>query len=480
MSESLTPTGIQGLDDLIGGGFLRGSLVMLAGNPGTGKSVFATKFLSVGITDFEESGIYVSFGETKETFMQNMTKQFGPEVGKSLRSEKFKFLEYTVMTDVGLDAVLKSISDEVRRTGAKRLVIDSYSAMAQVFQTDQIRTFLHSVLGELIRETGCTTIVICEVPRGAANLGVGVEEFVSDGVMLLSFQELDGRPIRQIEILKMRGSKLEKMKCVFSLEGGFEVFEPIQVNQSKPLTSFKEIIDPPNRYSTGLADLDKIMAGGYSKGDIVLLEVEQNVSAAEYGMFTLPCIGNFLRHGKAVIDIPSVGAGITLLDSMMKHGNLTSGQLDKLLTVCIPKEHLNVLTRNPQVWAFDGNDVAGSLENFPAKIKELTQKFQQTSLYMEGIDTLFSSFGPENVVKILNATITASRNHGNLDLMILRPGIPAPSLYAMLRSIADVHLKLVKKQGILLFYGLKPWTGMYAVQTDQTLGYPWPRLVPLV
>jgi hypothetical protein len=180
------------------------------------------------------------------------------------------------------------------------------------------------------------------------------------------------------------------------------------------------------------------------------------------------------------IDIPSVGAGITLLDSMMKQGNLTSGQLDKLLTVCIPKEHLNVLTKNPQVWAFDGNDVAGSLENFPAKINELTQKFQQTSLYLEGIDTLFSSFGPENVVKILNATITASRNHGNLDLMILRPGIPSPSLYAMLRSIADVHLKLVKKQGILLFYGLKPWTGMYAVQTDQTLGYPWPRLVPLV
>ena len=53
-----------------------------------------------------------------------------------------------------------------------------------------------------------------------------VEEFVADGVLLLDFQELDGRPMRQIEILKMRGAKLEKTKCVFSLEGGFEVLSP--------------------------------------------------------------------------------------------------------------------------------------------------------------------------------------------------------------------------------------------------------------
>ena len=480
MSESLTPTGIPGLDNLIGGGFQRGSLIMLAGNPGSGKTVFATKFLSTGITDYDEPGIYVSFGETKGTLVQNMTRQFGPVVGESLKSEKFIFLEYTVMTDIGLEAVLKSIADDVRKTGAKRLVIDSYSAMAQLFEKGEVRSVLHAVLGELITRAGCTAVVICEVPRGDDNLGVGVEEFVADGVLLLDFQELDGRPMRQIEILKMRGAKLEKTKCVFSLEGGFEVFEPIQVSQTKPVTPFNAIMDSSNLFSTGLVDLDKILSGGYSTGDAVLLEVGENVSATEYGMFTLPCIGNFLRHGKAVIDIPSVGFGMTLPDSLMKQGDFTSEQLDTLLTLCVPKEHINVLSKYPQVWTFDGNDVVGSLVNFPEMIKNLTQKYQQTSLYMEGIDTLYSSFGPENVVKILNATITASRGHGNLDLMILRPGIPSPSLYEMLRSIADVHLKLIKKQGILLFYGLKPWTGVYAVQTDKTRGYPWPKLAPLV
>jgi hypothetical protein len=171
---------------------------------------------------------------------------------------------------------------------------------------------------------------------------------------------------------------------------------------------------------------------------------------------------------------------MTLSDSLIKQGSFTSEQLDKLLTLCIPKEHVDALAKSSQVRTFDGGDVPGSLDTFTEMIKKLTETFQQTSLYMEGVDTLFTSFGPENIVKILNATMTASRSHGNLDLMILRPGIPAPSLYEMLRSVADVHLMMIKKQGTLLFYGLKPWTGVFAVQTDLVQGYPWPRLVPLV
>jgi KaiC/GvpD/RAD55 family RecA-like ATPase len=480
MPGKLTPTGISGLDNLIGGGFQKGSIIMLAGNPGTGKTVFASKFLSSGLTDFGEPGIYVSFGENKETLVGNMDKQCGPGIGKSLRNDKIKFLEYTVMTDVGLEAILKTILDEVVKLGAKRLVIDSYSAMAPLFEKGAIRTVLHSVLGEVVREAGCTTLMICEVPRGDLNLGTGVEEFVADGIILLSTKEIDGRPIRELEILKMRGAKLEKTKCVFSMQGGMEVFEPIIVQQPKTPVKFKTIADSKLRYSTGLAELDTILSGGYVKGDVVLMEVGENVTAPEYSMFTLPCIKNFLGHGKAVIDIPSVGVGMTLPESLVRYGGLTADQLDKLLTLCIPKEHLSVIPKNSKVWTFDSSDVAGSLANFPAMINNLTQKFRQTSLYMEGVDTLFSSFGPENVVKLLNATITASRNHGNLNLMILRPGIPAPALYDMCKSIADVHMKLIKREGTLLFLGLKPWTGIYAVQTDSTMGYPWPRLAPLV
>jgi KaiC/GvpD/RAD55 family RecA-like ATPase len=479
-SLNVAPTGIAGFDNLIGGGFQAGSLIMLAGNPGTGKTVFGSKFLATGVDNFDEPCIYVSFGEKKETMVDNMGKQFGPEMWKALRNDKLKFLEYTVMTEVGLDAILKSILDQVRKTGAKRLVIDSYTAMSQLFEKGESRSVMHAVLGEPIRDVGCTTIVICEGSRDGPGPVKGVEEFVADGVVQLSIHELDGRPVREVEILKMRGRRLGKMKCIFTLQGGFEVFEPIQTDRRRPSSPFNGITDSPDRYSTGLVELDRILSGGYSKGDMVLLEVGENISPIEYSMFTLPCVGNFLSHDKAVVDIPSVGVGMTLPESLMKNGHFTAEQLDRLLTLCVPKEHVNAVGKNSKVWTFDGGDVTGSLQSFTAMIGKLTETFQQTSLYMEGIDTLFSSFGSENVVKILNATITASRTHGNLDLIVLRPGIPSPSLYDMLRSIADVHLKIIKRQGNILFYGLKPWTGMFAVQTDQVQGYPWPRLVPLV
>src|ERR1700730_3014833 len=164
MHEDLIPTGISGLDDILRGGFKRGSLIMLAGNPGTGKSVFATSFLASGIIDFDEPGIYVSFGENEKTLVENMTKHFGPRVNEALTSEKFKFLDFVVMSQIGLDAILRTILEQVQKMGAKRLVIDSYSAMAQAFDRQEIRTVLHAVLGKTVRAAGCTTVVISEVP----------------------------------------------------------------------------------------------------------------------------------------------------------------------------------------------------------------------------------------------------------------------------------------------------------------------------
>ncbi|MEM4983217.1 MAG: ATPase domain-containing protein, partial [Candidatus Bathyarchaeia archaeon] len=66
------PTGISGLDEVLGGGFPRGSLIILAGNPGTGKTIFSAIFLYNGIVNYGERGVYVSFAENREAFLSNM------------------------------------------------------------------------------------------------------------------------------------------------------------------------------------------------------------------------------------------------------------------------------------------------------------------------------------------------------------------------------------------------------------------------
>ncbi|HID18817.1 TPA: circadian clock KaiC-like protein, partial [Candidatus Bathyarchaeota archaeon] len=132
MSLKRIPTGINGLDPIVDGGFPKGSLILLAGNPGTGKTIFSAQFLYHGVTEHGENGVYVSFAESRETFFSNML-DFGFEFEKLEEKGKFRLLDMVTMREEGVSSLLEMILSEVRSIKAGRLVIDSFSAMAQAF-----------------------------------------------------------------------------------------------------------------------------------------------------------------------------------------------------------------------------------------------------------------------------------------------------------------------------------------------------------
>jgi len=205
------PTGIDGLDALIEGGFPRGSLIVLAGNPGTGKTIFGMQFLCRGARDYGESGIYVSFAESNEVILHNISKVFGFNVDEKF--EKVKILDFTTVIDKGLPLIFEMIIQEIAALNAKRLVIDSFSAMAQAFKDPiEARSVLHNIFTKLVRQMGCTTLLIVEVPTGSEKLGLGIEEFVADGVIVLRKDFHNDMVIREIEIQKMRGTRLKQQK----------------------------------------------------------------------------------------------------------------------------------------------------------------------------------------------------------------------------------------------------------------------------
>src|SRR3989441_10739179 len=108
----------------------------------------------------------------------------------------------------GIPAVSQSIVDAVLDYKASSLVIDSFSAMAQaVPELIEARSILHTILGNIIRQAECTTLLISEVPVGTSRLGLGIEEFVDDGVLKFTQKEIDGRAIRNLIIPKLRGTK---------------------------------------------------------------------------------------------------------------------------------------------------------------------------------------------------------------------------------------------------------------------------------
>ena len=199
------PTGIVGLDDLIEGGFPRSGLVLLAGSPGSGKTIASAHYIYHGAKNLDENGVYVSFAERRELFLDNM-RRFGLDF-EMLESEgKFKFLDLITTSEEAVSSTLDIVIREVFEINAKRLVIDSFSAMAQAFNKKiDARIILH-LLDKLMRQTGCTTLLLVELPIRSKTLGLGFEEFVADGIILFeTIEEKEGIRKRAV-ILKMRGT----------------------------------------------------------------------------------------------------------------------------------------------------------------------------------------------------------------------------------------------------------------------------------
>ncbi len=205
MLTDRVPTGIVGLDDMIEGGFPRGGLILLAGSAGSGKTIASAHFLYHGAKNLNENGIYVSFAERREFFLDNM-KRFGLDFEALESQGKFKFLDLITTREETVSSTLGMISREVLEIDAKRLVVDSFTAMAQAFSKKiDARIILH-MIDKLMSKSGCTTLLLVELPTGSKTIGLGFEEFVADGIILFeTVEEKEGIRKRAV-VRKMRGT----------------------------------------------------------------------------------------------------------------------------------------------------------------------------------------------------------------------------------------------------------------------------------
>lgn len=199
------PTGIAGLDYMIEGGFPKGSLILLAGSAGSGKTIASAHFLYHGAKNLNETGVYVSFAERREFFIENM-KKFGLDFQALESQGKFKFLDFITTREDSVSSTIGLMSREVMEIGAKRLVVDSFTAMAQAFSKKiDARIILH-MLVKLMSRCGCTTLMLVELPAGSKTIGLGFEEFVADGIILFeTVEEREGIRKRAV-VRKMRGT----------------------------------------------------------------------------------------------------------------------------------------------------------------------------------------------------------------------------------------------------------------------------------
>jgi KaiC/GvpD/RAD55 family RecA-like ATPase len=468
--------GVGALDEITGGGFPRDGLILLAGGPGTGKTILSMRFLIEG-AESGEPGVYAGFAEPREALIEGLSGHLGADLAGLEGGGKLRILDFTTAREAAISSIMEGILREIHSIGARRLVIDSYSAMAQAFQTPHdARIALHAILGRIVRRMGCTAIATVEVPLGSERMGLGAEEFVADGIIALRVRELDCRLLRELELVKMRWTRLGERKIAFTLDGGFRAFAPFKPKPIDRPGRFQPIRDPPGMYSTGSGDLDAALGGGVPRGAAVLLEISGKVSMAEYHLIVVPAIANFIAQGRAAILIPTLGVDAEEARRVgLKYG-LRDEEIRGLLRVCQPRGLGG--DGEPHVVHFDAKDVWGDYGKYLELEEDLMRRTGQPVMSVSGVDALLSYYDEASCERLLGQDAVRIRRRGSLGILLLKPG--HGGIARRLGSIAAIHLRLTREHGCLLLYGVKPRTGLYAVEMDASRGYPLPRLTPIV
>jgi circadian clock protein KaiC len=202
-------SGVDGLDRLVEGGFIRGDVILLAGNTGSGKTILSAQFICEGAVKHGEKGVYATFEENAETLKRNMVR-LGCDLEKLEREGAVKVLDLEAIKGAGLSANIEFILNALREIGAKRLVIDSLTAFLSACEEKfEYRTLMH-LFYKILKKLGCTTIMTCSVPAGLETLGLGIEEFIADSVITLESVIRDGELKTRFLIRKMRGTNHSK------------------------------------------------------------------------------------------------------------------------------------------------------------------------------------------------------------------------------------------------------------------------------
>ena len=275
MKVERVSTGVSGLDTLIEGGIPKGFTVLIAGNPGTGKTVLTSHFLYDGLTK-NQNGIYVSFSEADYSFYNN-TNRLGMRFKDFQNQNKFSFLDFSGVTQQGIQDALEEVLATIKETNAKRIVIDSFSAILQAFvNLNEARIALHVVLGKMLRAQGVTTLVIGEVPMGTNNIGSGFEEFVADGIIKLEHGFDNVSPFI-VKVIKMRTTIIDREPHVSIIkEHGMVVLpkQPIELHSNNTFT----------RVQTGIEGLDERIGGGLLEGTISTVIGDSGVGKTTFAL----------------------------------------------------------------------------------------------------------------------------------------------------------------------------------------------------
>ncbi len=265
-----SPTGIQGLDEITGGGLPRGRPTLICGGPGCGKTILAMEFLINGARHHGEPGVFMSFEESIEDLTLNFASVgFDPRplaARKMLALDFVKVDPHQIQETGGydLEGLFIRLGHAIDAIGAKRVVLDTIESLfSGLSDTSVLRSVLRGLF-DWLRVKGVTAIVTGE--RGEGRLTRhGLEEYITDCVILLDHRIAEQNATRRLRVVKYRGSTHDANESPFFIDShGISVL---------PITSTGlQHTVPVGRVSSGVPEIDGMLGRrGYFRGSSILV-----------------------------------------------------------------------------------------------------------------------------------------------------------------------------------------------------------------
>ncbi|MGN6195129.1 MAG: circadian clock protein KaiC [Ginsengibacter sp.] len=265
-----TPTGISGLDEITEGGLPKGRPTLICGDAGSGKTVFSIEFIVKGATDYNEPGVFVAFEEKSEELAVNVAS-LGFDLNKLIAEKKIRIdhvqIERSEIEETGeydLDGLFIRLGYAIDSIGAKRVVLDTIENLFAGLSNHGILRAELRRLFSWLKEKGVTAIITGEKGDGKLTRQ-GLEEYVSDCVILLDHRIENQISTRRLRIVKYRGSVHGTNEYPFLIDkDGISVLPITSLSLSNKVSS--------ERVSSGIPSLDEMLGGkGFFKGSSILV-----------------------------------------------------------------------------------------------------------------------------------------------------------------------------------------------------------------
>ena len=364
------PAGVPGLDRLTRGGLTRSRLTLVSGTAGSGKTVFATQFLAAGIRDEGEPGVFVTFEERPEAIRLNV-RSFGWDLAGWEEQGWWRFVDASPRHEVetvftggsyDLQPLLARVLGAVNETGARRVALDSISALMSQFDSSAPARQIVLRLADALRDQGVTAVMTAERADDYGPVATGFEEFVADNVVILRNALQGERRRRTVEVLKMRGGSHVKGEHLFTLlPGQGMVVVPIAV-AVVPIHASSE------RMTSGNDVLDRMLGGGLFERSLTLVA-------------------------------GATGTGKSLLSAQFVHGGAVRGETVLLHSF---EEGREQLIRNAANWGMDFQQLeddgllrivaeapeGATLEDHLQRMKMVIDEFQPDRVAIDSLTAL--------------------------------------------------------------------------------------------